>query len=262
MNNQIQVFDNKMFGALRIWVDADRKTFFNLSDVCKALALSSPSKVKQRLSMRGMNSIHTPTQNQHGAVVMQQMTYIDEANLYRCIFQSRKAEAEKFQSWVFEEVLPEIRRTGGYIPTRPDDDETTVMARALLIARNKIELQNKQLAEQRPLAELGEAVSGSRDSILIRDLAKLLTQNGVTIGQNRLFDWLRRHGYLFQHETRPIQHWVERGIFEVKISTITTHHGTQERITTKVTGKGQRYFIEKFKGLSPTCPSAKALSSR
>ena len=246
MNNQIQVFDNKMFGALRIWVDADRKTFFNLSDVCKALALSSPAKVKQRLSMRGMNSIHTPTQNQYGTVVMQSMTYIDEANLYRCIFQSRKEEAEKFQSWVFEEVLPQIRRTGGYIPAKAEDDAQTVMARALLIAQKTIDDKDRLIAVQRPLAELGEAVSGSRDSILIRDLAKLLTQNGVTIGQNRLFDWLRRHGYLFQNGTRPIQHWVERGIFSVSVNVIATHHGTQERITTRVTGKGQRYFIEGF----------------
>ena len=250
----VQVFENKMFGALRIWVDEDQKTFFNLSDVCHALEINNPRQVKARLTKRGVITADTPTQNQHGAVVTQQMTYIDEANLYRCIFQSRKAEAEKFQSWVFEEVLPQIRRTGGYIPTRKEDDAKTVMARALLIAQNTIEQQTRQLAEQRPLAELGEAVSGSKDSILIRDLAKLLTQNGVPMGQNRLFAWLRQHGYLFQHETRPIQQWVERGIFDLSVNVIATHHGTQERITTRVTGKGQRYFIEKFKGLSPTLP--------
>jgi prophage antirepressor-like protein len=111
-------FANDMFGTLRIVVTDDQKPMFNLTDVCRALTLSTPAKVKQRLSERGMNSIHTPTQNQFGATVMQPMTYIDEANLYRCIFQSRKAEAEKFQSWVFEDVLPQIRQTGGYIPTR------------------------------------------------------------------------------------------------------------------------------------------------
>lgn len=111
-------FEHEMFGTLRVAVTDDQKTLFNLADVCRALTLSTPGKVKRRLSERGMNSIHTPTLNQFGATVMQAMTYIDEANLYRCIFQSRKAEAEKFQDWVFEEVLPQIRQTGGYIPTR------------------------------------------------------------------------------------------------------------------------------------------------
>ena len=114
----IQVFENGQFGNLRVCIMDDQKTMFNLSDVCRALTLSTPAKVKQRLAKRGMNSIHTPTQNQYGATVLQPMTYIDEANLYRCIFQSRKAEAEKFQDWVFEEVLPQIRKTGGYIPIR------------------------------------------------------------------------------------------------------------------------------------------------
>ena len=117
-HESVQVFENGMFGALRVFITEDQKTLFNLADVCKALSLSTPAKVKLRLAERGVNSIHTPTKNQFGAVVMQPMTYIDEANLYRCIFQSRKAEAEKFQTWVFEEVLPQIRKTGGYIPTR------------------------------------------------------------------------------------------------------------------------------------------------
>lgn len=242
----VQVFENKMFGALRIWVDEDQKTFFNLSDVCHALEIKNAADIKKRLPKRGIDTIDTPTQNQHGTIVMQTMTYIDEANLYRCIFQSRKAEAEKFQSWVFEEVLPQIRRTGGYIPAHKEEDAETVMARALLIAHRTIEDKDRLIAEQRPLAELGEAVSGSKDSILIRDLAKLLTQNGVPMGQNRLFAWLRQHGYLFQHETRPIQLWVERGIFDLSVNVIATHHGTQERITTRVTGKGQRYFLERM----------------
>ena len=88
-------FEHQMFGQLRVVVMDNKKTMFNLADVCRALTLSTPAKVKQRLTERGMNSIHTPTRNQYGTTVMQQMTYIDEANLYRCIFQSRKAEAGK-----------------------------------------------------------------------------------------------------------------------------------------------------------------------
>ena len=107
-----------MFGTLRVVVKDNQKTMFNLADVCRALDINNPRQVKSRLAKRGVITADTPTLNQFGATVMQAMTYIDEANLYRCIFQSRKAEAEKFQDWVFEEVLPQIRQTGGYIPTR------------------------------------------------------------------------------------------------------------------------------------------------
>jgi len=120
-HKSVQVFDNEMFGALRVVVTDDQKTLFNLADVCRALEIKNPRDAKTRLQKRGVVTADTPTTNQHGAVVMQPMTYIDEANLYRCIFQSRKAEAEKFQSWVFEEVLPQIRKTGGYIPTKDSE---------------------------------------------------------------------------------------------------------------------------------------------
>ncbi len=117
-HESVQVFGNNMFGTLRVLVTDNQKTVFCLADVCRALEINNPRQVKIRLEQGGVITADTPTTNQYGAVVMQPMTYIDEANLYRCIFQSRKAEAEKFQSWVFDEVLPQIRQTGGYIPTR------------------------------------------------------------------------------------------------------------------------------------------------
>lgn len=245
MNTQIQVFKHEQFGEIRI-CPTEGKECFCLSDVCKALDLSNPSKVKQRLTERGLTIIHTPTYNQHGTMVMQPMTYIDEPNLYRCIFQSRKTEAEEFQNWVFEVVLPQIRKTGGYIPVAQEDDEKTILCKALLIYKRTIEEKDALLEEQKPKVVFAEAVTSCEDSILIRDLAKLLTQNGVTIGQARLFYWMRLHGYLFQRETRPIQKWVELGLFDTNVTLVNTHHGTKERITTKVTGKGQSYFIEGF----------------
>ena len=113
----LSAFTNNMFGTLRIVVTDDQKPMFNLSDVCRALDIKNAADTKKRLQKRGIATIDTPTKNQYGATVMQPMTYIDEANLYRCIFQSRKAEAEMFQEWVFEDVLKQIRETGGYIPT-------------------------------------------------------------------------------------------------------------------------------------------------
>lgn len=245
MKNEIQVFNHEQFGQIRICLN-EGKEWFCLSDVCKALEINNPRDVKKRLQQRGVVTIDTPTYNQHGTMVMQKMTYIDEANLYRCIFQSRKQEAEQFQNWVFEVVLPQIRRTGGYIPVSREDDEKTILCKALLIYKRTIEEKEALIEEQKPKVMFAEAVTSSEDSILIRDLAKLITQNGVKIGQGRLFYWLRLHGYLFQRETRPIQKWVEEGLFDTNVTLVQTNHGTKERITTKVTGKGQQYFIEGF----------------
>ena len=245
MKNEIQVFNHEQFGQIRICLN-EGKEWFCLSDVCKALEINNPRDVKKRLQQRGVVTIDTPTYNQHGTMVMQKMTYIDEANLYRCIFQSRKQEAEQFQNWVFEVVLPQIRRTGGYIPVSREDDEKTILCKALLIYKRTIEEKEALIEEQKPKVMFAEAVTSSEDSILIRDLAKLITQNGVKIGQGRLFYWLRLHGSLFQRETRPIQKWVEEGLFDTNVTLVQTNHGTKERITTKVTGKGQQYFIEGF----------------
>lgn len=130
MDKKIEVYQNEMFGQLRV-AEADGRVYFNLSDTCKALSIGNARNVKSRLDERGVHSIDTPTFNQHGTEVMQKMTYIDEANLYRCIFQSRKAEAQRFQDWVFEEVLPQIRRTGGYVPVTAEDDEKAILCKAL-----------------------------------------------------------------------------------------------------------------------------------
>ena len=245
MKNEIQVFNHEQFGQIRICQNKG-KEWFCLSDVCKALEINNPRDVKKRLQQRGVVTIDTPTYNQHGTMVMQKMTYVDEANLYRCIFQSRKQEAEQFQNWVFEVVLPQIRKTGGYINVNENDDDNTIMAKALLVAQKTIAQKEALIEAQKPKVMFAEAVTACEDSILIRDLAKLITQNGVKIGQGRLFYWLRLHGYIFQRETRPIQKWVEEGLFDTNVTLVQTHHGAKERITTKVTGKGQQYFIDGF----------------
>ena len=140
-------FEHEMFGQLRVVVSDNQKTMFNLSDVCRALDINNSRQVKSRLAEGGVITADTPTRNQFGTMVMQPMTYIDEANLYRCIFQSRKAEAEKFQAWVFEEVLPQIRQTGGYIPlkdirTREVLTEDQVVEKAFGILQKTISHEN------------------------------------------------------------------------------------------------------------------------
>lgn len=252
MNNQIQIFSNPQFGDIRTAVSERNEPLFCLADVCKALDLKNPSDVKSRLSQKGVAITDTLTK---GGI--QAMTFITEANLYKCIFQSRKTDAERFQDWVCEEVLPTIRKTGGYIATKSDDTPEMIMARAVLVANDTIARQKKLIQEQSqqieqnaPKVAFANAVLASKTSCLIGELAKILTQNGYVIGQNRLFDWLRGNGYLGIHGERrniPNQKYVEQGLFELKKSTHSDKDGVMHTsITTKVTPKGQSYFINKF----------------
>ena len=223
--------------------------WFCLADACKALEIANPRNVKKRLDSRGVHTMDTPTtcKNGHGEfTMMNPMTFIDEANLYRCIFQSKKEEAKQFQDWVYNEVLPQIRKTGGYIPVTKEDDEKTILCRAIQILKRTVDEKDALLEKQEPKVQFANAITASDGEILVRELAKLLTQNGIAIGQNRLFGWLRHHGYLFKRDTSPIQEWVEKGIFSTHVTLIATNHGTIERITTYVTGKGQQYFVDGF----------------
>lgn len=266
--NEIQIFEHEQFGEIRI-CQIENKVWFCLSDVCKALTLANPARVKERLDEGGIHTVNTPVTNQYGDHYVQPMTYINEPNLYRCIFQSRKAEAEQFQSWVFDEVLPQIRRTGGFIPVSDDETAEQTAQRVIEILKRTLAERDQRLAElnetvheqvrliaqqrhqlrlQQPRVEFANALAASPDSILLRDMAKLLTQNGYRIGQNRLFRELRRRGYIFQNSTRPIQHWVEQGIFDTCVSVIKSNHATHSRLATRVTAKGQRYFLRLFLG--------------
>ena len=141
---EVRVFENARFGQIRTAQGASGEPLFCLADVCKVLVLQT-NKVKQRINSRGWNTIPTPTYNQHGTLVMQEMNFIDEPNLYRCIFQSRKEEAELFQDWVCEEVLPAIRQSGGYVATQAEDTPELIMARALQVAQSTIERHQQQL---------------------------------------------------------------------------------------------------------------------
>ena len=141
--NDIQVFSNSQFGEIRVSVNENNTPMFCLADVCRVLGLRNTSQAKQRLSEGGITTIYTPTQSGE-----QMMLYIDEPNLYRCVFQSKKKEAAKFQDWVFSEVLPSIRKTGGYMVSKDEDTPEEIMARALQIAQNTLDRQKKRLAEQ------------------------------------------------------------------------------------------------------------------
>lgn len=251
--NELQIFNNEEFGEIRTVV-ANNEPMFCLSDVCKALEISNVGNVKQRLSEKGIHTADTPTKGG-----MQKMTFISEANLYKTIFQSRKESAERFTDWVTSEVLPSIRKNGGYIAGQETLSDDELLSKALLVAHNKIAERDKiieqkqaRIEQMKPKAIFADAVATSRTSILIGDLAKLICQNGYQIGQKRLFEWLRNNGYLCKSgssRNMPMQRYVEQGLFEVKESNVQNPDGSV-RITrtTKVPGKGQLYFVNKFLG--------------
>lgn len=251
--NELQIFNNEEFGEIRT-VLANNEPMFCLSDVCKALEISNVGNVKQRLSEKG---IHTADTHTNGG--MQKMTFISEANLYKTIFQSRKESAERFTDWVTSEVLPSIRKNGGYIAGQETLSDDELLSKALLVAHNKIAERDKiieqkqaRIEQMKPKAIFADAVATSRTSILIGDLAKLICQNGYQIGQKRLFEWLRNNGYLCKSgssRNMPMQRYVEQGLFDVKESNVQNPDGSV-RITrtTKITGKGQLYFVNKFLG--------------
>ncbi len=245
----IKIFGNPNFGDIRIAVNEKGEALFCLLDVCKALELANPSQVKTRLDSSNLISVEVTTKsaNRHGEFTRTtSMTYIGEANLYRCIFQSKKEEAKAFQGWVFEEILPQIRKTGGYIPVSAEDDEKTVLAKALGIMKRTLEEKNRLIEEQRPMAELGKQVSGSDDNIMVGEMAKILYENGIEIGRRRMFKWLRENGYIFKQSREPMQKWIERGIMAVKECWISTDHGMELAVTPMITGKGQQHFLQIF----------------
>lgn len=249
----LQIFNNEEFGKIRT-VTKDNEPMFCLADVCKALEIANVGNVRQRLSAKGIRIMDTHTKGG-----TQKMTFINEANLYKTIFQSRKDSAERFTDWVTSEVLPSIRKNGGYIAGQETMTDDELLAKALMVANNKIaerdriiEHQKAKIEYDRPKTIFADAVATSNTSILVGDLAKIICQNGVQIGQKRLFAWLRDNGYLMKSGSSynmPIQRYVQQGLFEVKERSIQNPDGSVRiTITPKVTGKGQLYFVNKFLG--------------
>lgn len=242
--NDIQKFTNDEFGTIRT-VEQDGKVMFCGKDVATALGYKRP-KDAIAAHCKGA-AIHRPLQTEGG---MQQVRFITEGDLYRLIASSKLPSAQKFESWVFDEVLPSIRKQGGYMTARADETPEQIMARALMLAKDTMDRQKREIAELRPKALFADAVAASDGTCLIGELAKMMRQNGVEVGQNRLFEWLRRDGFLGKtgsNRNVPTQRAMEMGLFRIK-ETAVTHsdgHVTVNR-TPKATGRGQRYFIDRY----------------
>lgn len=250
--NELQIFNSEEFGEIRT-ITKDGEPWFVASDVAKALGYRMASDMTRRIDEedKGYTKVRT-----HGGE--QEMSIINESGLYAGVFCSNLDSAKSFKHWVTSEVIPSIRKNGGYIAGQETLSDEELMAKALLVANNKIAERDKiieqkqaRIEQMKPKEIFADAVATSHTSILVGDLAKLICQNGYQIGAKRLFSWLRDNGYLIKRKgadwNMPTQKSMEMGLFEIKESTHINGSGCNVTTRTpKITGKAQVYFVNKF----------------
>lgn len=217
-------------------------------DVCDALGIATNHLREEGRGLDEDEVLSLPNWEGKGSAPL----IVSEPGFYKLVMRSRKPEAKAFQRWVTHEVLPSIRKRGGYMASVKDETPEETMARAFILAKETIERKNREIAEMKPKALFADAVSTSDKCMLVGELAKVLRQNGVQMGQKRLFSWLRDNGYLMKRGSSynlPTQKAMEMELFEVKETAINHSDGhVSTNFTTKVTPKGQQYFIDKFLG--------------
>ena len=261
--NEIQVFNNPQFGAVRTAGTADNPMFC-LADVCQAIGITNARNVKSRLDEEDVHLVDTPT-----AGGTQQITFVTESGLYDVIIRSDSEQAKPFRKWVTSEVLPSIRKHGMYateatVESMLNDPENAILMlqayqrerKERLAAQQQVEKLEQQAIEDKPKIIYADAVKGSTSSCLIGELAKMIAQNGYPIGEKRLFQWMRDNHYLCSYGERfnqPYQQYIEQGLFTMKQNVFSVDGEMRTRNTTKVTGKGQIYFINKFIGQPIAC---------
>lgn len=244
--NNLRVFENKDLGTIRS-LEMNCEPYFVGSDIANILGYKNTRDALNKhvdSEDKGVAKCDTP-----GGI--QELTVINESGLYSLIMSSKLPVAKKFKRWVTSEVLPSIRKNGGYIVGQETLSDDELIQKAFLVATKKLEERERQIEQQKPKVLFAESVETSKSSVLINELAKILKQNGYDIGQNRLFEKLRNEGYLIKQQGEnwnlPTQKAMELGLFEVKKTVINKPNGTPiTRPTTKVTGKGQVYFVNKF----------------
>lgn len=269
--SELKTFNHQMFGELSVLI-FDETEWFGATEAAKALSFSDPHKAVKNHVEKEDWTVHpvgvVTGQKADGSIAIQnvQKKFINESGLYDLIFGAAKQgnnpeikeKAKKFKRWVTSEVLPAIRRDGAYVHVTEEDDDTMIMARGMQAAQRAIERKDKLIAEQKerleqqkPKVVYAKAVEVSEDTVLVKDLATVLRQNGVNIGEVRLFRWLRENGYLCKQKgemwNMPTQRSLDLGIIVVKHGLRTGNNGEMKKTRTpKITGKGQIYFINKI----------------
>lgn len=246
---EITIFQNEQFGSIRTAGTPD-EPLFCASDVCKALGYVNSRKAVADHCDEGDVTKRDIIDNLGRE---QQAAFINESGLYGLIFGSKLETARQFKKWVTSEVLPAIRKTGIYTARKMSRKELAQMIIQQEEEMEMLRLENKQmdeqLTEQKPKVVFADAIVGSNSSCLIGELAKIITQNGHEIGQNRLFAWMRANHYLGtigEYYNIPCQKYLEMGLFELKKNVHSQNGQMVTTITPKVTGKGQQYFVNKF----------------
>lgn len=248
----LQIFNSPEFGAIRT-IEKDGEPWFVGKDVAAALGYKEPTKAAREKvddDDKGVSKIDTPSG-------IQEMTIINESGLYSLVLSSKLPTAKKFKRWVTNEVIPSIRKHGAYMTPETlekallSPDTLMQLAQNLKDEQEKRKVLETKIEQDKPKVLFADAVASAKTSILIGELAKLLKQNGVDIGQNRLFEWMRQNGYLIRRQgsdyNMPTQRSMEQGLFEIKETTVVHADGhTHINKTPKVTGKGQAYFVTLF----------------
>lgn len=243
--NEVTIFNNEEFGQVRTTM-IDDKPYFCANDIAKALGYTNPRKAVSD-HCKGVTKRDTLTK---GGV--QAVSFIPEGDIYRLIVRSKLPSAEKFESWVMDEVLPSIRKHGAYMTnevierTLTDPDYLIQLATALKEERQARLLAEQKIEEQKPLVDFANQVSDTTSLIDMNQMAKLLKDENIPIGRNRLFEILRQKEIL-RNNNEPYQRYIESGYFKVKEGTYETPYGTKAYVKTFVTGKGQIWITEKLR---------------
>ena len=260
--NELKVFENKEFGPVRAaeingdpWFSgkdiADRLGYSNTKDALSRHVDEEDKKVFQRSEFTTLEN-HLPKdvfpcEFVDANIPNRGITMINESGVYSLILRSNLPKAKEFKRWITSEVLPSIRKNGGYINGQETMTDDELMAAALIMAQKKIEERDKQIAEMKPKALFADCVTASETSMLVRDFAKMVHQKtNISIGGGRMWEWLRKKGYICKWSCMPTQRSMEMGLFEIEERAITDGDSIRLSQTTKITGKGQRYFFQKL----------------
>lgn len=248
----LQIFNSPEFGAIRT-IEKDGEPWFVGKDVAEILGYTNtPKAIKDHIDYEDKLTERIVMSGQSREAIL-----INESGLYSLVLSSKLPTAKKFKRWVTNEVIPSIRKHGAYMTPETlekvllSPDTLMQLAQNLKDEQEKRKVLEAQIESQKPAVLFTGAVETSKTSILIGELAKMLKQNGVNIGQNRLFEWLRQNGYLIKRNgtdyNMPTQRSMDMGLFEIKETTINNPDGSIKiSKTPKVTGKGQVYFINLF----------------
>ena len=263
--NELKIFENESFGEIRTIKDENGEPWFVGKDVAEILEYTNTTKAILTHVDDEDKKILTSQNGTLENIPNRGLTIINESGLYALIFSSKMKKAKEFKRWVTSEVLPAIRKHGAYMTdgvierTLTDPDYLIMLATNLKEERAKRALAEAENERNKPKVLFADTVSASSRSCLMGELAKMISQEAIRqgkidgkIGQNKLFAWMRDNGYLCksgERKNQPLQQYVEQGLFEMKKGSYVDSRGANVlTTTTKVTGKGQIYFINKFLG--------------